>query len=125
MNASRIVRAGILVLGLVAPLPGLTGLAAAGENAPAPANVAEPPSPEELKQVKKLFASYCSWCHGNYGLVADKAPVMAGTLKTAQQVHDQLHNGKDGYMPAFKDDMTEDQIWLFVRYVKTLTPLPE
>src|SRR5207249_942895 len=36
---------------------------------------AEVPVPE----IKKLFANNCSWCHGAYGMTADKGPRLAGS----------------------------------------------
>src|SRR5689334_3065741 len=52
-------------------------------------------------QVKQIFATQCSWCHGAWGMKADKGPQLAGTQMTEQQVEDRIRNGKEGYMPAF------------------------
>ncbi len=100
----------------------------AGEaEATAGASGTTPPTNPEASaaRVKQLFAANCSWCHGSYGMVAGQGPILAGTKKTLQQVHDQIHNGKEGYMPPFKDTLNDEQIWAFAYYIKSLTPPPE
>ncbi|MBV9248476.1 MAG: cytochrome c [Acetobacteraceae bacterium] len=80
----------------------------------------DPPQPPE--EVKKLFAAQCSWCHGAYGMKADKGPRLAGTEMTEKQVHDRILNGKPGLMPSFRKVLTEEQITEFVKYIKSLKP---
>ena len=35
--------------------------------------------------VKKVFATNCSWCHDGYGMDAGKGPKLAGTTMTEEQ----------------------------------------
>jgi len=103
---------GLVFAALVAP---------AAENAtPAdtPAGVAAVP----VVEVKKLFANNCSWCHGAYGMTADKGPRLAGTKMTEEQVRERIRRGKEGYMPAFGKVLNDQEITAFAKYIKSLTP---
>jgi len=75
-----------------------------------------------LPEVKKLFANNCSWCHGAYGMTADKGPRLAGTKMTEEEVRQRIRHGKEGYMPSFGKVLTEEQIRAFAKYIKSLTP---
>lgn len=70
--------------------------------------------------IKKLFATNCSWCHDGYGAVAGKGPKLAGTSKSVKGVMAQISNGKDGYMPGFKKVLKEEQIQALAEYIKAL-----
>ncbi|MBV8869467.1 MAG: hypothetical protein JOY65_08640, partial [Acetobacteraceae bacterium] len=56
------------------------GIAALGGLVLATAADAAGPSPE----VKQIFATQCSWCHGAWGMQPDKGPRLAGTQMTEQ-----------------------------------------
>jgi len=121
----------VLTLSLLAGAAAAGALLSVGHadepKATAGASATTPPDDPQASntRVRKLFASNCSWCHGNYGMAADKGPMLAGTQKTLQQVHDQIHNGEEGYMPPFKDALNEEEIWAFAYYIKGLVPPPE
>jgi mono/diheme cytochrome c family protein len=70
--------------------------------------------------LKKLFATNCSWCHDGYGMDGGKAPKLAGTRKSQEQVAAQIANGKSGYMPGFKKTLKEEQIEALAAYIKAL-----
>lgn len=75
-------------------------------------------SPE---QVRKMFATNCSWCHGDFGKKAGKGPKLAGTSMSEKQVHDRIANGAPGgAMPSYKKMLTEEQINALVAYIKGL-----
>lgn len=75
-------------------------------------------SPEH---VRKMFATNCSWCHGDFGKKAGKGPKLAGTSMTEKQVHDRIANGAPGgAMPSYKKLLTEEQINALVAYIKGL-----
>ena len=75
-----------------------------------------------LPEIKKLFANNCSWCHGAYGMTADKGPRLAGTKMTEEEVRERIRHGKEGYMPSFAKVLTDPQIAAFAKYIKSLTP---
>ena len=101
----------VLVAALAAP-------AAEDETPPgAPAGAAVPTT-----QIKKLFANNCSWCHGAYGMTADKGPRLAGTKMTEEQVRERIRHGKEGYMPPFGKALSDQEIAAFAKYIKSLTP---
>jgi mono/diheme cytochrome c family protein len=75
-----------------------------------------------VTEVKKLFANNCSWCHGAYGMTADKGPRLAGTKMTEDEVRERIRHGKEGYMPPFGKVLNDQQIAEFAKYIKSLTP---
>jgi mono/diheme cytochrome c family protein len=83
-------------------------------------NPAEAISEAENREAKIIFAGQCSWCHGNFGMTADKAPRLAGTQMTRQQVEERIRNGKEGLMPSFRKFLDDEQIALMARYIKSL-----
>ncbi len=93
-----------------------TGWAANAAGEPAPAGANAGPSPE----VKQIFATQCSWCHGAWGMKADKGPRLAGTQMTEQQVEERIRNGKQGYMPAFRKMLSAEEIETMAKYIKSL-----
>ena len=103
----------------------IVGVGAALAALPAPA--AEDSSPSEpaeisVTEIKQLFAGQCSWCHGAYGMKADKGPQLAGTQMTEKQVFERIKNGKAGLMPSFKKALSDEQITAFAKYIKSLKP---
>jgi mono/diheme cytochrome c family protein len=76
----------------------------------------------EKTAAKTIFAAQCAWCHGNYGMTADKGPRLAGTQMTEQEVQKRIHDGKSGYMPSFRQFLDDQQIALMAKYIKSLKP---
>jgi mono/diheme cytochrome c family protein len=77
---------------------------------------------QQKSEAKAIFAAQCGWCHGDYGMKADKGPRLAGTQMTEQQVEQRIHDGKPGYMPSFSKFLDDDQIKLMAKYIKSLKP---
>jgi mono/diheme cytochrome c family protein len=99
--------------GVVLLAPGFAGAAETR-------NPTEGISEAETRQAKLIFAGQCSWCHGSYGMTADKGPRLAGTQMTRQQVEERIRNGKQGLMPSFRKFLDDEQIALMARYIKSL-----
>ncbi len=73
-----------------------------------------------LEDARKIFASNCSWCHGNFGKKAGKGgPKLAGTAKDEEQVFQTILKGQNA-MPSFKTTLSEDKIRALARYIKSL-----
>ena len=100
------------------------GLAGSAETPPAQDAAAASPSVTDAEKTaaKAIFAAQCSWCHGDYGMKASKGPRLAGTDMTQQEVERRIRNGKMGYMPSFRKFLTDEQITLMARYIKSLRP---
>ena len=75
-----------------------------------------------VTEIKKLFANNCSWCHGAYGMTADKGPRLAGTQLTEEQISERIRKGRPGYMPPFGKVLNDRQVAAFAKYIKSLTP---
>lgn len=87
----------------------------------APASFAEETAGMPEAEVRKLFASNCSWCHGDFGKKAGKGPKLAGTTMTEQQVYDRISKGAPGgAMPSYKKILSEEKINALVAYIKGL-----
>ena len=69
--------------------------------------------------IKKLFATRCSWCHQGYGMKQADGPKLAGTSKTLAQVMAQIMNGKTP-MPGFKTQLTFEEVQALAEYIKAL-----
>ncbi|MBI3529157.1 MAG: cytochrome c [Betaproteobacteria bacterium] len=69
--------------------------------------------------IKKLFATKCSWCHQAYGMKQADGPKLAGTDKTLEQVMKQIKNGKLP-MPGFKSQLKEEEVQALAEYIKAL-----
>ena len=69
--------------------------------------------------VKKLFATKCSWCHQGYGMKQADGPKLAGTSKTVEQVMKQINEGKSP-MPGFRKQLSEKEVQALAEYIKTL-----
>lgn len=75
---------------------------------------------------KGLFGDNCAACHGSGGQgvmglfpnLADDAWLWGGTMENIQET---LINGRNGYMPAFREVLTEQQLEDVATYVLTLS----
>lgn len=86
------------------------------------------PDPTTLGQT--LYVPSCAGCHGEQGeghVSAVPAPPLDSSSalwqQTDQQIYDWIANGKlDGEapMPAYGNQLTEEQIWAVVAYLQTL-----
>ena len=97
----------------------IIGLSSAVADEPAKPDIEE----SQKADAKTIFAGQCSWCHGDYGMKADKAPRLAGTKMSEAQVEDRIRNGKPNYMPAFRRFLNDGQISLMAKYIKSLEPV--
>jgi mono/diheme cytochrome c family protein len=90
------------------------------------------PSPEVLAQGKTLFGKKCERCHGKSGkgdgpdADADEPPDDLTDASRASRNPDgvmfyKVWNGrKSPKMPAFKTELSKDEVWTVVTYAKSL-----
>ena len=97
------------------------GAIAADEANPVEAAKPAEPAPAEKPKidVRRLFATNCSWCHQDYGMKAADGPKLAGTSLTEEQVIEQISRGKSP-MPGFRKTLSKDQIEALAKYIKGL-----
>ncbi len=69
--------------------------------------------------IKKLFATKCSWCHQGYGMVQADGPRLAGNTKTIEQLSKHINEGKSP-MPSFKNQLSEKEVQALAEYIKAL-----
>lgn len=129
----------VLVIGWVATTPRMEAAqtnTAAGWQLPADADTKQSPlqvDPKVLATGKSVFKDKCTKCHGTGGLGdgPDADPEHREDMdltnpKRADRNSDgvvfyKVWNGrKKPKMPAFKEDLNEQQVWSVVAYVQTL-----
>ncbi len=74
---------------------------------------------EHKMDVKRLFASRCSWCHQGYGMVQADGPQLAGTDKSRDQVLHVIARGKSP-MPGFRKQLKPHQMDALADYILAL-----
>lgn len=98
----------------------VAGLASAPVAANDPADAAAAAVGEKYQlNIKKLFATKCSWCHQGYGMKQADGPKLAGTPKTIEQVMKQIIEGKSP-MPGFRNQLSEKEVQALAEYIKAL-----
>lgn len=104
----------------ISTLAVIVGFVAAPAAANDPADAAAAAVSEKYQlNVKKLFATKCSWCHQGYGMKQADGPKLAGTAKTIEQVTKQIIEGKSP-MPSFRNQLSEKEVQALAEYVKAL-----
>lgn len=73
-------------------------------------------------EVEGLFASTCGFCHQDGGRVAGKGPQLMGTKRSDAFIVNRIKHGKEGYMPAFGQALTDREIKGIVHYIRHLKP---
>ena len=105
---------------IVCALAFFAGLASAPAAANDPVDVAAATVGEKYQlNIKKLFATKCSWCHQGYGMKQADGPKLAGTSKTIEQLTKQINEGKSP-MPGFKNQLSENEVQALAEYIKAL-----
>lgn len=74
---------------------------------------------DQNMDVKRLFASRCSWCHQGYGMKQADGPRLAGTHKDRDQLIEQIARGRSP-MPGFRKQLKPYQIEALADYIKAL-----
>ena len=74
----------------------------------------------------KIYAANCASCHGE-NREGGAGPALNAALldgRSDDQLHDTIHNGRPGGMPAFKDALSEAEQWQLVNFLrfKAVTP---
>jgi mono/diheme cytochrome c family protein len=72
--------------------------------------------------VEQLFASTCGWCHADGGRVAGKGPQLANSPRNDDYLRNRIKTGKEGAMPAFGSALSDAQIEIIVKYIRSLKP---
>ncbi|KPK33317.1 MAG: hypothetical protein AMJ66_05545 [Betaproteobacteria bacterium SG8_40] len=116
-NVSRAIVSVVIPASFIAAQP---ILAAAGEDpTEVAAAIVDKQYSEQEMDVKRLFASRCSWCHQGYGMKQADGPRLAGTLLSRDEVMDRIARGRSP-MPGFRKQLKPFQIEALADYIKAL-----
>ena len=74
---------------------------------------------EHNLDVKKLFATRCSWCHQGYGMVQADGPKLAGTSSSRDKIIEVITKGKTP-MPGFRKQLKPWRIEALADYILEL-----
>jgi mono/diheme cytochrome c family protein len=91
------------------------------------------PTADVLKRGKAVFDGSCQKCHGPMGKgdgpdsdprspAADLTDEFRVDLNPDGVMYYRIFNGKPPVMPAFKSQLTRDEVWAVVEYAKSLRP---
>ena len=80
------------------------------------------PSGGSVIDVQTLFATTCSFCHGDGGRAAGKGPQLMDTQRSDEFLRDRIKNGKEGAMPAFSASLNDADIDAIIHYIRNLKP---
>jgi mono/diheme cytochrome c family protein len=89
------------------------------------------PGPAALKQGKSIFDARCARCHGPEGKgdgkesdpsspAADLTDAFRADLNPDGVMFHRIASGKPPVMPAFKSQLSPEEIWTVVQYAKSL-----
>ena len=122
----------ILVWAVIASISVPTIIIAHSWKAPKEASERQNPAPKNLESIergKALYRQYCASCHGINGqgdgpLAKNLTPKPADLVERAAHHSDgdfawKITNGR-GAMPAFKDQLSESQIWDLTNFIRSL-----
>jgi mono/diheme cytochrome c family protein len=80
------------------------------------------PAAAQERDVNKLFATTCGFCHEAGGRKAGKGPQLMNTEKDDATLRARIKTGVPGRMPAFGRALTEADLDRIVRYIRDLKP---
>lgn len=89
-------------------------------------------TPEQLEDGEQIYAQECAGCHGENGegngpdlLPGEEAPSLVDFQNSIQLSDENMYTiiaeGASVQMPAFAEDLTEEQIWSVVSHVRSLS----
>lgn len=80
-------------------------------------------SPEWIAAGRAHFVQACSYCHGEEGDAGKTIPFRDHHNWDPQDIHDTIAEGKQtgaNIMPSWKDSISDNDIWRFVAFIKSL-----
>jgi mono/diheme cytochrome c family protein len=96
----------------------------------------EPKTAESIEAGKKLYQRYCASCHGPQGKGDGSLALAGGTPSdltdetwdygsTDGEIFAVIRDGVSSDMLAYKEKLTEKQIWQVVNFIRSLGPKPK
>lgn len=96
----------------------------------------EPSNAESIEAGKKLYQRFCASCHGPQGKGDGSLALAGGTPSdltddawdfgsTDGEIFVAIRDGVSADMLAYKDRLTDKQIWQVVNYLRSLGPKPK
>lgn len=74
------------------------------------------------KDVERLFATTCGWCHEDGGRKAARGPQLMNTARSDEYMSNRIATGTPGKMPAFGRTLSYEQIEAIIHYIRNLKP---
>ncbi len=70
--------------------------------------------------VKNNFRNICGFCHADYGRKVGKGPKLMNSERTDEYLFNRIKNGLPSRMAAFGSVYSDEQIRLFVKFIRNL-----
>lgn len=87
----------------------------------APAFADDAAAVKKAFDVKGNFTNICGFCHADYGRRVGKGPQLMNSERTDQYLFDRIKKGMPSRgMAAFGSVYSDDQIWLMVKFMRSL-----
>ena len=79
-------------------------------------------APKKAFDVKAAFSGICGFCHEDLGRHAGKGTQLMNSERSDQFLFDRIKKGMPGRMAAFGSIYSDEQIWLIVKFIRSLKP---
>lgn len=80
------------------------------------------PALAQPRDINKLFATTCGFCHEAGGRKAGKGPQLMNSVKDDAVLRARIKSGVPGRMPAFGRALSEADVDGIIDYIRTLKP---
>lgn len=106
----------------------LAAAAGAGAQEGAPPDPQKLADPQWVQEGREKFVQTCGYCHGAEGDAGKVRPFRERVDWDPQAIHDVITNGRRrgaNIMPAWKDSLSDDEIWRITAYIRSLSGKPK
>ena len=108
---------------------GLAALAtlASAQGAPTPPDAQQLLDPQWIQEGRGKFIQTCGYCHGPEGDSGKHKPFRERVDWDPAAIHGVIANGRRrgaNVMPAWKDTLSDDEIWRITAYIRSLSGKP-
>jgi mono/diheme cytochrome c family protein len=76
----------------------------------------------EHRDIRKLFATSCGFCHLDGGRKAGRGPQLMNSKRNDSFLRDRMTKGASGRMPAFGKTLSDQDMDEIIAYIRQLKP---
>ena len=87
---------------------------------PATTSISSPNESSEVRRGQELFLTNCARCHGDDARGTDEAPDLTKLNKSEARIASVIRNGIKGEMPRFSQKLTDADVKVLIRFIRSL-----